>query len=98
MNGRVESWPTRTPESRWKMSCASLALSSTICSLESSRSAGSRVIDPEPNEDLKSSVWHIDSRSTMTSMGRPDGAVKYICRSPFRLLNLRSPSQPALWR
>src|SRR5262249_7017464 len=49
-------------------------------------------------EDLKSSVWHIDSRSTMTSTGRPDGAVKYICRSPFRLLNRLSGSQPALSR
>ncbi len=30
----------------------------------------------------------------MTSMGRPDGAVKYICWSPLRLLNLRSGKQP----
>ena len=61
------------------MSCASLALSSTICSLDSSRSAGSRVGDADPNDGRRSSVWHIDSRSTMTSIGRPDGAMKYIC-------------------
>ena len=38
------------------------------------------------------------SLSTMTSMGRPEGALKYIWRSPFRLLNLRSGSQPAFAR
>src|ERR1019366_4302166 len=36
----------------------------------------------------------MDSRPTRTSMGRPDGAVKDICRSPFRLLNRRSGPQP----
>src|SRR5215472_2025843 len=30
----------------------------------------------------------------MTSIGRPEGAMKYICRSPLRLLNMRSAWQP----
>src|SRR5215470_1068658 len=34
----------------------------------------------------------------MTSMGRPDGALKYIWRSPLRLLNLQSGSQPTFAR
>ena len=76
------------------MSCASLAFSSKICSLDSSNSAGSRVSEELRNDGRKSSVWHITSRSTMTSTGRPDGAMKYICRSPFRLLNMRSAVHP----
>ena len=76
------------------MSRASFSLSSTICSLDSSTSTASRVSGSRPKDGLKSSMWHMVSRSTMTSIGRPDGAVKYICLSPFRLLNLRSGSQP----
>jgi hypothetical protein len=86
--------PTGTPASRCVMSCASLAFSSKICSLDSSKSAGSSVSEELRNDDRKSSVWHIVSRSTMTSTGRPDGAMKYICRSPFRLLNMRSAVHP----
>ena len=76
------------------MSCASLAFSSKICSFDSSKSAGSRVSEELRNDGRKSSVWHITSRSTMTSTGRPDWAMKYICRSPFRLLNMRSAVHP----
>ncbi|HTB54146.1 MAG TPA: hypothetical protein VK719_02740 [Trebonia sp.] len=86
--------PTGTPASRCVMSCASLAFSWKICSLDSSKSAGSRVSEELRNDGRKSSVWHITSRSTMTSTGRPDGAMKYICRSPFRLLNIRSAVHP----
>jgi len=86
--------PTGTPASRWVMSCASLAFNSKICSLDSSKSAGSSVSEELRNDGRKSSVWHIVSRSTMTSTGRPDGAMKYICRSPFRLLNMRSAVHP----
>ena len=53
------------------MSWASFALSSMICSLDSSRSAGVSVGDAVPNDGRRSSVWHIDSRSTMTSIGPP---------------------------
>jgi len=77
------------------MSLASFSFISTICSFDSSRSATSTVYGSRPKVGRKSSVWHMVSRSTMTSIGRPDGAVKYICRSPFRLLNLRSGWQPA---
>ena len=80
------------------MSRASLALSSKICSLDSSRSAGSRVSEALPNEGRKSSVWHMTRRSTITSTGRPDGAVKYICRSPLSELNILSGTQPLFSR
>jgi hypothetical protein len=76
------------------MSRASLAFSSMIWSLESSRSAASRVSEELPNEGRKSSVWHMTSRSTMTSIGRPDGAVKYICLSPLSELNILSGTHP----
>ena len=76
------------------MSRASFSLSSTICSLDSSTSTESTVSGSRPNEGRKSSVWHMVSWFTITSMGRPDGALKYICRSPLRLLNRRSGSQP----
>ena len=80
------------------MSRASLAFSSKICSLDSSRSAGSSVIEALPNEGRKSSVWHMISRSTMTSTGRPEGAVKYICRSPLSELNILSGWHPLFSR
>ena len=76
------------------MSRASFSFSSMICSLDSSTSTESTVNGSRPKSGRKSSVWHMVSRSTMTSMGRPDGALKYICRSPLRLLNRRSGSQP----
>ena len=76
------------------MSRASFSFSSTICSLDSSTSMASTVSGSRPNDGRKSSVWHMVSRSTITSMGRPDGALKYICRSPLRLLNRRSGTQP----
>ena len=80
------------------MSLASFSFSSTICSLDSSRSTTSTVKGSLRNDGRKSSVWHIVSRSTITSIGRPDGAVKYIWRSPLRLLNRRSPWQPTCSR
>ena len=76
------------------MSRASFSFSSTIWSLDSSTSTESTVSGSRPNAGRKSSVWHMVSRSTITSMGRPEGALKYICRSPLRLLNRRSGSQP----
>ena len=86
--------PTGTPASRCVMSCASLAFSSKICSLDSSTSTESTVSGCRSKFGRKSSVWHMVSWFTMTSMGRPDGALKYICRSPFRLLNMRSAVHP----
>ena len=76
------------------MSQASFSLSSTICSFDSSTSIASTVYGRLPNDGRKSSVWHMASRSTITSIGRPDGALKYICRSPFRLLKRLSGWQP----
>ena len=76
------------------MSRASFSFSSTIWSLDSKMSMASRVNGSLPYPGRKSRTWHIVSRSTITSMGRPDGATKYICRSPLRLLNRRSGSQP----
>ena len=51
------------------MSQASFSLSSTICSLDSSTSIASTVKAGCRMPGRKSSVWHIVSRSTITSIG-----------------------------
>src|SRR6516162_4036318 len=94
----IDAWappPRGSAASRWTISRRSFSFSSTICSFDSSTSTASIVSGWRSNEGRKSSTWHMLSLSTMTSMGRPEGAVKYIWRSPLRLLNLRSGSQPA---
>ena len=77
------------------MSCTSFSFCSTTWSLVSSRSVTSIVNGIRPMRSLKTSSWHMNNRSTMTStLVRPSGVVKYIWRWPCITLNRRSPRNP----